>query len=134
MRVLVYVDGSDASMNAVERAVEMASEGSQITVLHVAPPRLDRDLVSQFEFESEDLDANFAGDVLRLAKQRFEEKELDVDIVFDQGPVAETICARADEGPYDLILMGARDRTSVNLLDLSEIVARKSAVRVEVVA
>jgi nucleotide-binding universal stress UspA family protein len=133
LKILVYVDGSDASFRAVDRAIEMAKAGEQITAIHVSPPRLDRDTVSQFDYEPEDWDSMFADEVSDKVKVRLGEAGVNAEVVEREGPVAEMITSFADEGDYDLILIGGRDTTAGRMFDLSEIVRQASSKKVEVV-
>jgi nucleotide-binding universal stress UspA family protein len=134
VKLIVYVDGSDASVLAIDRAIELAEkDGAEVTALHVAPPRLDRELVSQFEVESGDLDARFAEEVLGQARERFESHEVAAKLEFIQGEVAVVICRYAEEGGYERILIGGRDTGGGRLFDLSGIVKRKSSIPVEVI-
>lgn len=133
MRVLVYVDGSDASLRAVDNAIEHAQKGAQVTALHVFPPRLDRDVVSQFEIEPEDLDLKFGKEVLDRVARRMNAAGVEGETILAEGPLAEMIQMRAEEGEFDLILMGARREVGGSLFDLAEIVRRKCDLPVEVV-
>lgn len=133
MKVLVYVDGSDASYRALERAVELARQGAGITALHVFPPRLDRDEVSHFEIEPEDMDLKFAREVLARVTARFEQDGLAVGTSLAEGAAAEVIRTEAEEGSFDLILMSARREVGGAPFDLAEIVRRKCSLPVEVV-
>jgi nucleotide-binding universal stress UspA family protein len=133
MKILVYVDGSDASFRALERAMELAKNGEQITAIQVSPPRLDRDTVSQFEYDPEDWDSMFADEVTEKVKGRLDEGGVNAEVVEREGPIAETITEFAEEGDYDLILIGGRDSTAGRLFDLSEIVRKASSTEVEVV-
>jgi nucleotide-binding universal stress UspA family protein len=133
MKILVYVDGSDASMKAIDRAVELANDGAQISALHVSPPRLDRDLVSQFEIEPEDWDAAFAKEVLERVRAKFDEAGVNGETFAEVGPVVEVIREYAESGGYDVVLIGGRDTTVGRLFDLSEIVRQAADVKVEVV-
>lgn len=130
---MVYVDGSESSLRALDRAIELAEDGAEVTALHVFPPRLDRDVVSQFEFEPEDLDAQFAEEVMSKVRARFEEARLKAKTFIEEGEVAEVIADRAAVGEYDLILVGGRHTTGGKLFDLAEILRKKSQVKVEVV-
>jgi nucleotide-binding universal stress UspA family protein len=134
MNVLVYVDGSEASFRAVDRAIQFGKEGSSIAALHVYPPRLDRDVVSQFEIEPEDLDLKFANQVLGEVSERFDRSGVKVDVRMAEGSLTEVIRQQAEEGDFDLILMGARNESGGRPFDLAEIVRRKSALPVEVVS
>jgi nucleotide-binding universal stress UspA family protein len=133
MKILVYVDGSDASFRALDRAIELAKNGEQITAIHVSPPRLDRDTVSQFEYEPEDWDSMFAGEVKERVEARLKEREVNAEVVEREGPLAEMITNFAEEGDYELILIGGRDTTAGRMFDLSEIVRQASSTKVEVV-
>ena len=133
MKVLVYVDGSDAAMRAVDRAVTLAATGAEVLALHVYPPSLDRGMVSHFEIEPEDLDAAFARMVLHAAEKRFAAHGLAVATMVLIGHRTEVICDHAAAHGFDLILIGApgASRTGVGL---AEAVRRRAAMTVEAVA
>lgn len=108
-------------------------EGAHITALHVVPPRLDRDLVSQFEIEPEDLDARFARETLEMAEKRFSDGGVEAKLISKEGPMADVICLEAESGAYDVILMGGRVGVSARVYDLAEIVRKKSKLPVDII-
>lgn len=134
MNVLVYVDGSEASFRAVDRAIQFGKDGGAVTALHVYPPKLDRDVVSQFEIEPEDLDLRFANQVMDEVSKRFDNAGVKVEARLAEGALAEVIRQEAEKGGFELILMGARNESGGRPFDLAEIVRRKIALPVEVVA
>ena len=133
MKVLVYVDGSDAAMRAVDRAITLASTGAEVLALHVYPPSLDRGMVSHFEIEPEDLDAAFARRVLSAAEKRFAAHGLALTTTVLIGHRTEVICEHASTHGCDLILIGSpgASRTGVGL---AEAVRRRARMAVEAVA
>jgi nucleotide-binding universal stress UspA family protein len=133
MKVLVYVDGSDAAMRAVDRAVTLAVTGADVLALHVYPPSLDRGFVSAFEIEPEDLDAAFARMVLSAVVERFAARGLVVATLVLIGHRAEVICDYASSHGFELILIGSSgpSRTGVGL---AEAVRRRAPITVESVA
>ena len=106
MKVLTATDGSEHSMKAVRRALELAEkEGAEITLMSVAyfsksdfddmPPSIQEKLEKQ------------AKEVLNSAKAIFEGKGIKVDTILETGVVpANNIISRAKEDKFDLILMG----------------------------
>lgn len=133
MKVLLYVDGSDAAMRAVDRAVALAATGAEVLALHVYPPSLDRGMVSHFEIEPEDLDAAFARMVLGAVEERFAARGLPVATLVEIGHRTEIICDHASSQGVDVILIGSpgASRTGVGL---AEAVRRRAPMTVEVVA
>ena len=133
MKVLVYVDGSDAALRAVDRAIVLATGGADVLALHVYPPSLDRGLVSHFEIETEDLDAVFARRVLAAAAERFAVRGLVVSTLVLVGHRTEVICDHALTHDFDLILIGSpgASRTGGGL---AEAVRRRARMAVEAVA
>lgn len=129
----MFIDGSEASLRALDRAVELAKEGAEVTALHVFPPRLDRDLVSQFEIEPEDLDARFAQECLEQAEKRFLEGGVAAKLLSKEGPLVEVICTEGEKGAYDLILIGGRRGVSARVYDLAEMVRKKSSRMVDII-
>jgi nucleotide-binding universal stress UspA family protein len=132
LRILVYVDGSDASMRAVDRAIELGVAGADLSALAVIPPKLDRAAVSQFEIEEEDLDARFAADALTRAADRIEGAGLSMTSYVDRGPVVECIAGRGRSGCFDVVLVGRKPGLHY-VADLSDTLRRKHGLPVEVV-
>lgn len=96
-RILVATDGSRASANAVETAVELAAgHGAALTVLTVTgkPGRV-------------------AGPALRDAGALAARRGVDVSLEELEGEVAETILARADALDADLVVLGSHGRGAV---------------------
>jgi nucleotide-binding universal stress UspA family protein len=130
--VLVYVDGSDASMRAVKRAIALGAAGARLSVLVVIPPKLDRAVVSQFEIEEEDLDERFAEEAMARATGCIEEAGLRVTPYIDRGPVVESIVRRGLSGDFDVVLVGRKPGPRY-VADLSDTLRRKPDLPVEVV-
>ncbi len=106
MKVLVATDGSEKSMKAVEKAVELAEKGAQVILMAVAmyakgtledmPPGI------QSKLEAE------AAQALNKAKALFEGKNQRVDLVLEAGTSpANNIVRKAEEAKVDLILVGS---------------------------
>jgi nucleotide-binding universal stress UspA family protein len=113
MKVLVATDGSEHSMKAVKRALELAErEGAQVTLMSVAsysPSDFDEmPLNIQEKLEAETREA------LDKAKALFTEKGLSVDVVLEAGQVpANNIIRRAQEGGFDKIILGSTGRSGL---------------------
>jgi nucleotide-binding universal stress UspA family protein len=133
MKVLVYVDGSDAAMRAVDRAIALAVSGADVLALHVYPPSLDRGLVSAFEIEPEDLDAAFARRVLSAVVERFAARGLVVATLVLIGHRTEMICDFASSHGFELILIGSSGASRIGV-GLAEAVRRRARMTVESVA
>ena len=113
MKVLVATDGSEHSMKAVQKALEMAQkEGAQVTLMSVAyfskddfddmPPNIQDKLEAQ------------AAAALKKAKSVFEAQKISVEAVLEAGVVpANNILNRAQEGNYDLLLIGSSGLTGI---------------------
>src|SRR5437016_6072215 len=112
--ILVGYDGSNSARKALQKAAIMAKEyDAKITAIWVREP-LPRhsDLPGEFEGEKEAADEYF--------KQRREEvrgiaKEHGVEIRCEvrSGLPAKTIVTAADEGRYDLIVIGHSDHSGL---------------------
>ena len=113
MKVLVATDGSEHSMKAVQRGVEMAKQGDQVTLISVA-------YYVQGNFDSmpmniqDKLEAE-AKAALQKGKTQFEAQNLPVDTVLEAGLVpANLIIQKARDGGFDRILIGS---TGTNALE-----------------
>jgi nucleotide-binding universal stress UspA family protein len=113
MKVLVATDGSEHSMKAVQRGVEMAKQGDQVTLMSVA-------YYVQGNFDSmpmniqDKLEAE-AKAALQKGKAQFEAQNLPVDTVLEAGLVpANLIIQKAQNGGFDRIIIGS---TGMNALE-----------------
>jgi nucleotide-binding universal stress UspA family protein len=125
MKVLVATDGSEHSMKAVQRGLELAEkQGAQVTLMTVAyyvadyleemPPNIREKLEDE------------AKSALRKAKALFEAKNLPVETVLVSGLVpANLIIQTAQEGKFDRIVIGS---AGMNALD--KIVMGSTATKV----
>jgi nucleotide-binding universal stress UspA family protein len=108
MKVLVATDGSEHSMKAVRRGLELAErEGAEITLMSIALYSKE-DLDEMPPNIQEKLDAQ-AAIALKKAKALFDEKGIEVQAVLASGYVpANSIIKKAEEGKFDRILMGSK--------------------------
>ncbi|MHC1728229.1 MAG: universal stress protein [Syntrophobacteraceae bacterium] len=113
MKVLVATDGSERSMKAVRRAVELAEkEHAEVTLLSIA---------YFFSGETEDIPADIqdymdaeASKALEKGKALFAEKGIKVNTVMQRGLVpANVILEEAEEGKFDHILLGSTGKTGI---------------------
>ena len=114
MKVLVATDGSEHSMKAVQRALELAEkQGAQVTLMSVAyyaadylegmPPNIQEKLEDE------------AKAALKKGKALFDAKEHPVETVLEAGLVpANLIIAKAQDGKFDRIIIGS---TGMNALE-----------------
>lgn len=113
MKVLVATDGSENSMMAVKRALELAEkEGADITLMSVAYYSKDDfdDMPPNIQDKLEDQ----AADALKKAKALFDKKGVKVETVLEAGVVpANNIIHRAKEDKFDRIIMGSTGMTGL---------------------
>lgn len=113
MKVLVATDGSERSLKAVRKAVEMAErENAEVTLLSIA---------YYFSNEAEDvppgvqeyMDAE-AAKALEKGRALFAEKGLKVNSIMERGLVpANVIIEEAEQGGFDHILIGSTGKTGI---------------------
>jgi nucleotide-binding universal stress UspA family protein len=114
MKVLVATDGSEHSMKAVQRALDLAEkQGAQVTLMSVA-------YYVQGDFDTmpmniQDKLEDEARNALKKAKAVFDAKGIPVETVLQAGLVpANLIIAKAQEGKFDRIILGS---TGMSALD-----------------
>jgi nucleotide-binding universal stress UspA family protein len=114
MKVLVATDGSEHSMKAVQRALELAeTQGAQVTLMSVAyyvQGNFDgMPMNIQEKLEDE------ARAALKKGKALFDAKNIPVETVLEAGLVpANLIIAKAQDGKFDRIVIGS---TGMNALE-----------------
>jgi nucleotide-binding universal stress UspA family protein len=114
MKVLVATDGSEHSMKAVQRALELAeTQGAQVTLMSVAyyvadyleemPPNIRQKLEDE------------ARAALKKSKAVFDAKNLPVETVLETGLVpANLIIQKAQEGKFDRIVIGSAGQNALD--------------------
>lgn len=124
MKVLVATDGSEHSMKAVQRALELAeTQGAQVTLISVAYYiRGDFDTMPmniQDKLEDE------AREALKKAKAVFDAKNIPVETVMEAGLVpANLIIAKAQDGKFDRIIMGSTGRNPLDKVLMGSVAAK----------
>ena len=107
MKVLVATDGSEQSMKAVQRGVELVERlGAKVTLMSVSYYAKD-DFDDMPPYVQDKLEAEAAA-ALNKAKAVFDAKNIPVETVLEAGLVpANNIIRRAEEGKFDRIVMGS---------------------------
>ncbi len=124
MKVLVATDGSEHSMKALKRAMELAEkEGAEITLLSVA--YFSREDLDEIPLNVQEKLESQAATALKKAKALFDEKGIEVEAVLEAGYVpANNIISKAEEGKFDLILLGSTGLSGVKRLLIGSTAAK----------
>jgi nucleotide-binding universal stress UspA family protein len=124
MKVLVATDGSEHSMKAVQRALELAEkQGAQVTLMSVAYYVGDFDEMPPYVQEKLEAEARAA---LKKSKAVFDQKGIKVETVLEAGMVpANNIISMAEKGKFDRIIMG-----STGLSGLGRVLMGSTAAKV----
>ena len=111
MKILVATDGSEHSMKAVKKAMEMAEkEGVKVTLMSVA--YFSKDDFDEMPPNIQDKLEGQALVALKKARALFDKKGLKVETVLETGLVpANNIIKRAKDGRYDHIILGSTGLT-----------------------
>jgi len=107
-KILVPIDGSECSREALKQAKELAiSYGeSEVTILTVIDSIRYLDMDFKFDAVRDGID--LSKQLLVSAEKEFEGFDGQVNTVYKTGDVAEEIINFAEEGNFDIIVMGSR--------------------------
>jgi nucleotide-binding universal stress UspA family protein len=124
-RILAAVDGSNASKNAFRKTCSIAREGdSMITALMSVPIYQDQfDVFTTKEKVTDELRAE-GEKILSDIKKIAEEERVHLRMVLDEGSPFKTIPEVAEQGGYDLIVMGRRGMTHMERALMGSVTAR----------
>lgn len=113
-KILLAIDGSEGSDKAIDKTIEIAEKmEAEITILSVVEnvPILILPEITAHNLDSllESLE-NKARKIVKTGEKAFAEKGLNYKTLIEKGtgPVAETICRVAEQGEFDLVVMGSR--------------------------
>ena len=112
-RILVAIDGSEHSINALEKAIQIAEKyDGKITLLHAYTPSLvalpKEYVLIETTPERVDLSGEIGASILADAKAKAETAGVQVETLLKLGQPVEMIIEASDNGRFDLIVMGAR--------------------------
>jgi nucleotide-binding universal stress UspA family protein len=129
-RILLAYDGTDAARKALDTAATFATTfGASITVISVVPVHPGRAPMDPWD------DREAHTEELREAAGLLRERGVTFDLSEPLGDVPRTIERIADEGDYDLVVIGSRNLGAVGRLfqgSVSEHVATHAATTVVV--
>jgi nucleotide-binding universal stress UspA family protein len=124
MKVLVATDGSEHSMKAVQRALELAEkQGAQVTLMSVA-------YYVQGNFDGmpmniQDKLEDEARAALKKSKAVFDAKNIPVETVLEAGLVpANLIIAKAEDGKFDRIVIGSTGMNAIERILMGSTAAK----------
>jgi nucleotide-binding universal stress UspA family protein len=111
-RILAAMDGSDAAMHAVRKALELADAmGGEVTLAHVVPHVF---VPAEVPFDAGRLaDEAMRGGEAMLAKAAEELGRPAMARVCLKGTAGESLSELADTGGYDLVVVGSKGRGAV---------------------
>lgn len=127
-------DGSEASLCGAEYAAYLANKlGSRVTLLHVIETATTPLSVvatteeARLKLKEDLFEAGRA--IIRLGQKPLADAGIAVNYEILEGSPAETICRYAEEGQYDLIIVGNRGQSKASrvlLGSVSDDVVRKA--------
>jgi nucleotide-binding universal stress UspA family protein len=124
MKVLVATDGSEHSMKAVQRALELAEkQGAQVTLMSVA--YYGADYLEGMPPNIQDKLEDEARSALKKGKAVFDAKNLPVETVLEAGLVpANLIIRKAQEENFDRIIIGSTGQNALERILMGSTAAK----------
>lgn len=119
---VVFVDGSEVGWLALRFAAgRAAATGAPIVCVAVTPPRLERGHAAHFDPDSDQLDAEFADEVLSRAAALCAQLPIAATMVHRVGRPVAALAAEATARMADGLVVGRRPRLrGYSLPDLAE--------------
>lgn len=106
--ILVAADGSEYSKKAIMKAKRLAETmASKVTIINVSG-NLPAYVQGTYVKSIKDSIRKHQDEILEEALKIFQESSIEVDILRRKGDAGDSIIKEAEEGDYDLIIMGAR--------------------------
>ena len=124
-KIVLAVDGSEASSNAVKHAVELAKNNKgTLIVLYVIPP-IDVTDIETFKPETLHDGLKREGEkILSELKDRAGKEGVNVQTRIEDGIPDEKICEVAGESDADIIIMGSHGRTGFGKVFIGSVTER----------
>ena len=124
MKVLVATDGSEHSMKAVQRGLELVEkQGAQVTLMSVA--YFGTDYLAEMPPNIREKLEDEARAALKKAKALFDAKNLPVETVLMTGLVpANLIIQKAQDGKFDRIVIGSTGQNALERILMGSTAAK----------
>jgi len=120
-KILVPVDGSQGSLNALDKAIKIAKKfDGKITLINVywiSAFRLTPSQLVDYVVEVRKV----GEEILAEGKKVVRSEEVPVESIIKEGHIVEEILKTAKEGNYDLIVMGARGISKIKEILLGSV-------------
>jgi nucleotide-binding universal stress UspA family protein len=136
MKILLAVDGSDYTRRMlayIGRHPALSSAGNAYTALTVRPALPGRASTVVGKDVVEDYHAEEAAKVIEPVREMLQQAGIEAETSWQVGPPGETIARVADDGQYDLIVMGSHGHGAIATLVMGSVantVVRESKVPV----
>lgn len=128
MNILVPVDGSESSLNALKAAIKSAAQNASATTLHVVsvqPPIISGNVKRFISAENINEYYNEEGEkALAAAKTLLKQEGVAAETAVHVGPIAQTIATLATELKCDAIYMGTRGLGAISGVVLGSITTK----------
>jgi nucleotide-binding universal stress UspA family protein len=125
-KILVPLDGSKHSLNALGKAIEIAKKfEGKLTLIHAYTIRLVSLPKEYAHAETTPEMVEVSGDagakLLADAKAKAKAAGVDVETLLVVGPAVETIIEASENGEFDLIVIGARGLSPIKEIVLGSV-------------
>lgn len=125
-KVLVAVDGSEPSLRAAKLAQDVAKGcGASVTLVYVVPPFLPAPEVPYAMVQDVfDAEQRRGDQLLEQAMHEIDTSTVSVSCAKLDGTAADRIADYAEEGDFDLVVVGSRGKNAVARLFLGSVADR----------
>ncbi len=122
-RFLLATDGSEHSEKILEKIISLAVPlKAEITVISVA--EVPKPFELDFLVLTREKILKYTREILEKTAETLREKGLAVKTILGEGHPAEVICKEAEEGKYDLVVLGSRGLGKIEELLLGSVSSR----------
>jgi nucleotide-binding universal stress UspA family protein len=119
-KILMATDGSEHAAKIIDETISLARAfDANVSVLSVAevPAHIALDMAALYRERIE----KEVRETLDKTKKHFAEKGLTVEAIFKSGHPSTVICAVAEEGSFDIIVIGSRGLGKIKELILGSV-------------
>jgi len=125
-RILVPLDGSEHSINALKKAIQIAEKHEgKITLLHAYTTHvvsLPKEYVmTETTPETVDISSEVGANILADAEAKAENAGVQVETLLAMGQPVEKIVEASESGKFDLIVIGARGLSPIKEILLGSV-------------